>query len=83
MALTLKTPLQETTLQIVFPADPPKLPASAIAAYPELKGFNEEMDKWWFTVRSNLRRMQERLGQPASGSLVATGVTPGTYGPTG
>lgn len=82
MALTPKISIQETTLQIVFPADPPKLPASAVAAYPELKGFNEEMDKWWFTVRSNLRRMQEKLGQPAPGGLTATGVIPGTYGPT-
>ena len=82
MALNQKTVLHETTLQIVFPPNPPKLPAEAIAAYPELKGFNEEMDAWWFTVRSNLRRMQERMGQPASGGLVPTGVVPGTYGST-
>ena len=82
MALTPKTVLQESSLLIVFPAHPPRIPPAAIAAYPELNGFNEEMETWWFTVRSNLRRMQERLGQPANGSLVATGVTPGTYGST-
>ena len=83
MALNSKTVLRETTLQIVFPTDPPKIPPGVIAAYPELKKFNEEMDAWWFTVRSNLRRMQEQLGQPSKGGLVATGVTPGTYGSTG
>jgi hypothetical protein len=82
MALNQKIVLRETTLQIVFPSNPPRIPEAAVAAYPELKGFNEEMEKWWFDVRSNLRRMQERLGQPSNGGLVATGVTPGTYGST-
>ena len=81
MALLTKNSQAETTLQIVFPQNPPRIPQAALSKYPELRGFNEEMDAWWFVVKSNLRRMQENLGQPANGNLVATGVTPGTYGP--
>lgn len=80
MALLPKDGQAETYLQVTFPEQPPQIPVSATRDNPELARFNDEMREWWFSVRTNLRRLQERLGQPSTGGLSQTGVIPGTYG---